>query len=224
MTLGVGSHHVTQISVARSKMAAVTVVAIAAVTLVAGCGTSTSRTVTSPVRDDATASGKTEFTRCLQSYGIAQPEDVRGRTRDELAVPGLSGIYGLRVPVGVTRETFAAAVKTCSGGELHVGRVAVTSPVLQHQILGLVSCLSRNGFSLPSPNFPGPGPVLDVSKVNIASARWVATATGCYVDNRVTSGALERCLGRRGLRGSAETNAVFQQRLLELPRCVKKPA
>jgi hypothetical protein len=199
--------------------------ALVAMMLVTGCGTFTkTKAAVSNATDSVTANGTTEFVRCLQSHGIAHPEDVGGRTREELAVPGLSGIYGLRIPLGVEPATFAVAVKNCSRGRLHVGRVAVTGPVLRHNILGLASCLSRNGYSLPAPNFPGPGPVLDVSKVNIASARWVATATGCYVNNQVTNKALERCLGTRGLRGSSETNTVFRQRVLELPRCVKKPA
>lgn len=209
----------------RASKVAIMTTAIIAMVVVTGCGTSAKGNVAaSNATDNVTTSGTTEFARCLQAHGIAHPEDVGGRSPAELAVPGLSGVYGLRVPVGVKRATFASAVKTCSDGQLHVGRMAVTSPVQQRHILGLASCLSRNGYSLPSPNFPGPGPVLNVSKVNIASARWVATATGCYVDNQVTNRALERCLGERGLRGSADTNPVFQQRLLELPRCVKQPA
>jgi hypothetical protein len=197
-----------------------------AVIVISACGTSSHVIAVSTLAGAGTtkSSADSEFIRCLKLHGIAHPEDVPGRSREELAVPGLTGVYGMRVPVGVNRAKFAAAVKKCSNGELHVGRVAVTSPVLQSRILGLTSCLARNGYTLPPPNFPGPGPVIDTSGVNIASARWEATATGCYVDNQLNQAALAKCMSPQALEGVAERNALFQQQLLELPRCLKRNA
>jgi hypothetical protein len=199
---------------------------MAAAISISACGTSGHVIVVSTFAGagGSKSSAGSEFIRCLERSGIAHPEDLPGRSREELAVPGLTGVYGMRVPVGVNRAKFAAALKKCSSGELHVGRVPVTSTAFQRQIRRLAACLAGNGYTLPPPNFPGPGPVINTSGVNIASARWEATATGCYVDNQLNQAALTKCMGPQALEGMAETNTLFQQRLLELPRCLKRPA
>lgn len=186
---------------------------IAVAVSVVACGTS-ARNKTEPV-------ALTELNRCLVGHGIAHPENTPRPSPQELAVPSLIAIRGLRVPIGVTRTRFEGALKECGAGSLHVAPAPVTSAVLQERIVELRSCLARNEFRLPPPNFPGPGPVLDTSGVDIASARWVATATGCGFTRQLTQATLTKCMGVPALEGAAKTNPAFQRRYLGLARCLR---
>lgn len=167
---------------------------------------------------------------CLKKRGIADPEDVTRPSGQELAIPGLQNVGGLRVPRGSTKARFEAALSKCGAGSLHVGPRPITSPVLQRKILELRTCLAANGFDLPAPTFAGTAPVLNTSHVDIESARWRATVMGCGVtDRRDYSGppldeaALMRCLGVQALKGAAKTNPTFQNRIVELPYCLRHP-
>jgi hypothetical protein len=189
--------------------------------LITACGVS-SLSTTIPLRTVPAA-----LNGCLAKHGIEHPEDTSVPSKQELAIPMLLGTYGLRVPRGVARVKFEAALKQCGMGEARVGQVPITSPILRRQIEGLRACLARNGFGLPSPDFSGSAPVLDTRDIEIRSARWVATVKGCEVTGRDYAGPalsealLIRCLGKRGLEGEAKTNAIFQARILELPTCLR---
>lgn len=197
----------------RRILAAGSVVAI--VTSVNACGV-TSRLKTEPVVLAA-------LNRCLVKQGIAHPEDIPGPSQDERPLPILIGIRGARVPVGVTRGQFQAAMKKCGAGFVRVAPSAVTDRALQQRVRLAAACLARNGFTLPAPNFPGPGPVLDTSGVDTTSSRWLATVKGCLdTKQQLTQGALEKCMGARALEGSAKTNPAFEQSYLGLHRCLRK--
>ncbi len=157
---------------------------------------------------------------CLKSQGIADPESSAKAADVERTVPALLGTAGVPVPNGVTKVRYEAALKRC-GMNVRVGRVAITSPLLEQRIKSLRSCLVNNGFTLPPLDFPGPGPVLETAGVDLGSARWVATAMGCSVTRGLTKATLSGCMGDAVLAGRA-TGASFEDRLLELPACLKR--
>lgn len=159
----------------------------------------------------------------LKKQGIPRPEDVAPPSGQELAIPGLQDVGGLRVPRGSTKAQFEAALSKCGAGNLHVGPRPITSPMLRQKIREIRTCLAANGFDLPSPTFAGTAPVLDTSHVDIESARWRATAMGCVATSRLRQADLNRCLGAKALKGEANTNREFQNRIVELPHCLRYP-
>jgi hypothetical protein len=201
-----------KVVVGRRMMFALTVVA--ATTMLSACGISihTGREIASGSLDS-----------CLKKQGIAHPEDVASPSGQELAIPGLQDIGGLRVPRGATKAQFETALSKCGAGSLHVGPRPITSPALQQKIRELRTCLAANGFDLAPPTFAGTAPVLDTSHVDIASARWRATAMGCGVTGQLHQADLTRCLGAKALKGSADANQEFQNRIVELPHCLRHP-
>jgi hypothetical protein len=192
-------------------------VCLAVATALTACGTS-KRLRTEPV-------ALNELNRCLKQHGVPNPEKTQAPSPQELAIPTLISARGARVPVGVDRATFEKALKDCDEGELQVAPAPITSQAMQKRIGALRLCLARNGYTLPAPNFPGPGPVLDTGKVDIESARWAATATGCGVTTELTPTALSACMGgAQALSGSAKTNPAFQRAYLQLAGCLKNRA
>ena len=186
---------------------------VVTVTSLAACGISM-RSKTEPVVFAALNS-------CLEKHGIARPENTARPTQEELAIPRLIGLGGMRVPIGVTRAQLEGALKQCGADFIHVAPAPVTSAVLQHGIVELRTCLANNGFSLPPPNFSGGAPALDTHGIAVASARWVATVRGCETTPRLTQSALTRCMGARTLEGAAKTNSSFGQHFLELTHCLR---
>src|ERR1700694_3505435 len=75
------------------------------VTSLAACGIST-RIKTEPVFFTALNS-------CLEKHGIAHPETTPRPTQEELAIPRLISLGGMRVPIGVTRTQLEGALKQC---------------------------------------------------------------------------------------------------------------
>jgi hypothetical protein len=190
---------------------------IALATALAACGSVSKRIKTEPVP-------LTALNRCLERHGVPDPEKTQTPTPQELAIPSLLAVRGVRVPVSVNRATFKEALAKCDAGSLQVAPSPITDKRLQNRINAMRVCLARNGYILPPPNYPGPGPVLDTSMVDIASARWVATATGCGVTKELTPAALEVCMGKNALSGGAKTNVAFQRKYLQLAGCLKTKA
>jgi hypothetical protein len=158
---------------------------------------------------------------CLKKQGIANPEASARAADAEHTIPALVGVAGIPIPNGVAKTQYEATLKRCGVTNVSVGRVAITNTLLEQRITSLRLCLANNGFMLPPPNFPGPGPVLDTSGVDLGSARWVATAMGCSVTRNLTAAALSGCVGDAVLAGRA-TGPSFDDRLLALPACLKR--
>lgn len=190
----------------------ISMVALVAITLILNaCATSLN-----PVLDI------TKLNSCLMRNGISDPERTERPSEEELALPALIGARGLRVPVGVTRERFRHALDKCGAGSLAVAPAPVTSPVLQERILTLRTCLVRNGYEVPSPDFSGPGPIIDVRGIDIRGARWRATVKGCGITRKLTPAALIGCMGDRALRGGAQNNPEFERRSMRLRACLMR--
>jgi hypothetical protein len=197
---------------------AVCIIAVGVVgALLVACGTTGGQTVNGST---ALPEFFEHLNACLKSQGIADPESSAKAADVERTIPALLGAAGVPVPNGVTKVQYEAALKRC-GVNVRVGRVAITSPLLEERIMSLRSCLVNNGFTLPPPDFPGPGPVLETAGIDLGSARWVATAMGCSVTRSLTKATLSGCMGEGVLAGRA-TGANFEDHLLALPACLKK--
>lgn len=158
---------------------------------------------------------------CLRKQGIERPSEAFAPDELELAFPGLRAGRGLGVPRGVTRQQFVHALQRCGAGELRVGSAPITGRLIRRKISSLVICLDNNGYSIPAPNFSSGTSVVDASGIDLKSARWRATVTGCKANPELDSERLRRCMGPGGLAGQAQANAEFQRRILDLPRCLR---
>jgi hypothetical protein len=158
---------------------------------------------------------------CLKAHGIANPEASATAIDAQRTIPALFATVGIPVPSGVTKSQYEGALRRCGVTNVPVGRVAITNPLQRRKILSVRSCLANNSFTLPAANFRGPGPVLDTNGIDVGSARWVATATGCSVTQALTKGTLSACMGKDVLEGRA-VGANFEDHLLALPACVKR--
>ncbi len=156
---------------------------------------------------------------CLERHGIPRPGDLPKPTEAELAIPALRVMRGMRVPVGISRQRFREALNKCGYGYLKVAPEPITNPIVKGMVLELRSCLARNGFMLPYPNFVG-GPILDTRSVDIRSAMWVATVKGCGVTSHLTRGMLMKCISPELLRKPASKNGPFEEQLVELHHCL----
>lgn len=200
------------------RYAACIVAVGASVAALVACGTTGARTV-----NGATAAPEffEHLNACLKAHGINNPEASARAADAERMIPALLGTGGIPVPSGVTKSQYEATLRRCGVTNIHVGRVAITNSLVRRKIVSVRACLANNGFTLPAANFPGPGPVLDTSGVDVGSARWVATAMGCSVTQALTKAALSGCIAKDVLTGPA-TGANFEDHLLALPACLKK--
>lgn len=162
-----------------------------------------------------------DLNACLEAHGIAHPEVSTSAVDAERSIPALLGVAGIPVPDGVTNAQYEAALKRCGVTNVHAGRVPITSPLLKSRVASIVSCLAKNGYTLPAPNFIGPGPVVDTTGIDLGSARWRATAMGCSVTRDLTKTVLSKCMGDGVLAGRA-TGVRYEDRVLALPNCLKK--
>lgn len=163
----------------------------------------------------------THLNMCLKAHGVVNPEASARAVDAERTIPALLGTGGIPVPSGVTKPQYEAALRRCGMTNVRVGRTVITNPLVRRKILSVRTCLTNNGFTLPAANFPGPGPVLDTSGINVGSARWVATAMGCSITQALTEVTLSACMSKDVLAGPA-TGANFEDQLLALPACLKK--
>jgi hypothetical protein len=201
-----------------ARYAACIVALGASVAALVACGTTGGRTVNGST---AVPEFFEHLNTCLKAHGIANPEASARAADAERMIPALLGTGGIPVPSGVTKPQYEAALRRCGVTNVHVGRVAITNPLVRRKILSVRSCLANNGFTLPAANFPGPGPVLDTNRIDVGSARWGATVMGCSVTQALTKVALSVCMGKDVLSGPA-TGAHFEDHLLALPACLKK--
>lgn len=163
----------------------------------------------------------TKLEGCLRRHGIPNLGEAQQPREAEAFVPGAIGARGLVVPRGVTEAQFKRALQECGGSDLRVGPAPITDPTQQARIRQFVGCMGDNGYRVPPPNFSGKGTLLDTRGIDTTSARWVATTLGCHASSHTTQAALERCVGKAGLKGAAKSNPVLQQRLGEIPMCLR---
>jgi hypothetical protein len=115
---------------------------------------------------------------CLARQGIAGTEEP-AHTEPSSDVGGVLGQGGMRVPVGVARSHFEAALKKCGVGKIQVQGAPITNSTFRRQIVRLAICLRHSGFEIPPPNMSGTGPVFDTRRIDTASARWRTSKRAC---------------------------------------------
>jgi hypothetical protein len=126
----------------------------------------------------ATGAGAGRFAavrECLEKNGIKLPPRKPGQGRP----PG--GIFGggtaRRLPPGVTRSQFEAAIKKCGGGFRPGARLR--SPAYRAALASFVQCMRSHGINLPAPNTSGSGPIFNTGSINTNSAQFRAAESAC---------------------------------------------
>jgi len=143
-----------------------------------GCGSSSSGGP-SGTTTTAAANRRDQITECMRKQGVTLPNRPRGAS-------GPTGPRGAGAGGGFlfgggqrpqTNPKFEAAARKC-GLNLNRG-VGATNPQLRKSIEKFVSCVRKNGYDIPAPNFSGNGPVFDTSKVNRNDPKFVKAAQKC---------------------------------------------
>jgi hypothetical protein len=127
---------------------------------------------------------------CLQKNGVTLPARTPGqRPSFGGGFPGAGA--GPRLPAGVSREQFEAAMKKCggsagfrrfgpSGGFGASGRFR--SPAFTQALTKFAACMRENGVNLPAPNTSGSGPVFNTTGVDTKSPQFTSALAKCRSD------------------------------------------
>jgi hypothetical protein len=151
--------------------------------VLASCGgsssTSSSVAAATAPSGSATGAGAHRFTavrECLEKNGIKLPPRKPRQGRP----PG-GGFFGggtaRRLPPGVTRSQFEAAIKKCGGGFRPGARLR--SPAYRSALASFAECMRRHGINLPAPNTSGSGPIFNTGTINTNSAQFKAAQSAC---------------------------------------------
>jgi hypothetical protein len=93
---------------------------------------------------------------CLSRNGVSLPRRRRGQR-----APG-GGIFrgnGSRLPNGVSRAKFEAALKKCGAGARVARRGRLLTPAYRRAVASFAACMREHGVYLPAPNTSGRGPI-----------------------------------------------------------------
>ncbi len=171
---------------------------------------------------------------CLQKEGITLPKRTPGQRRPYGGAGGFlggggngtggpAGSGGPRLPAGVTRAKYEAALKKCGGGSGHFARTRFDNPTFKAALAKFATCMRQNGVNVPAPNTSGNGPVFDTKGIDTSSAQFRAAEAKCQSDLR---GAFQRGPGAGGgaprcQRGARRSGTPQQRRS---PRRRSRPA
>ena len=127
---------------------------------------------------------------CLQKNGITLPKVKAGQRR----TPGAGGPFGAdgtgasaKLPSGVTRAQFQAALKKCGGGQFRGGKGFAAAGA--QRFAKFAACMRKNGVKLPQPNTSGKGPIFDTKGIDTTSASFKAADAKCVDELRPSGGA-----------------------------------
>jgi hypothetical protein len=144
----------------------------------ASTGTSATGTTTSPNIAALTDRLKTLRT-CMQRNGVPLPE----RSPGQGSKPGAGGLLGLGgvLPKGVSRASYTAALRKCSGSPAAAasGASRLNSPAFKQALAKFVGCMRENGVAVPTPNTSGNGPIFDTKGFDTTSAKFKAAQAKC---------------------------------------------
>jgi hypothetical protein len=115
---------------------------------------------------------------CLRRQDIVLAEGSE-KADEDVGIGGVLGQGGMRVPPGVTRRRFEAALRKCGFANMQVEGAPITNPTFRRRILQLTVCLRARGFKIPAPDLSGNGPVFDTSGIDITSPSWIAAKRTC---------------------------------------------
>ena len=134
---------------------------------------------------------------CLQKQGVTLPQRQPGQRPPygggflggaTGGASGATGFGGPRLPSGVSREKFEAAMKKC-GGSTHfggggfggggVGGGRFHSPVAAQALTKFASCMRENGVNVPAPNTSGTGPIFNTKGLDTTSPAFKSALAKC---------------------------------------------
>jgi hypothetical protein len=131
------------------------------------------------------------FRECMQKNGITLPTPTPGqRPGPGQRPPGAAGGFflggppgsgaGPRLPSGVTRAQYEAAVKKCGGPRAFRGAAGgLRNPAFQQALLAFARCMRQNGVNVPAPNTSRGGPIFNTAGIDTASAQFKAARAKC---------------------------------------------
>jgi hypothetical protein len=161
--------------------------------------TSASTTTTGAAGAKGSNSGRFAAMReCLQKNGVTLPAFKPGQHGQPQARGPFGAGSAARLPKGVTRAQYEAALKKCGGGNFAGrggGGARFKSPAFQAALAKFATCLRENGVNVPAPNTSGNGPVFDTKGIDTSSAKFKAAEAKCQSDLRT---AFRRGAGRGG--------------------------
>jgi hypothetical protein len=117
---------------------------------------------------------------CLAKNGITLPK----RTRGARPSGGLLGGGGLRLPSGVSRAQYEAALKKCGGGGLGRFKGFASSPKAKESLTKFAACMREAGIDLPAPNTSGTGPIFNTSHLDVAGSKFKSAEAKCATSLR----------------------------------------
>jgi hypothetical protein len=168
-------------------------------------GQSSTSTGPTAAQGSGARSGRFAATReCLQKNGITLPTRPSGA--GDPAGGGLPGAGGgsggPRLPKGVTRTQFEAALKKCGGtrfGARGGGFRRTNSPIFKQSLSRFATCLRQNGVNIPAPNTSGNGPIFNTKGIDTKSPQFKAATVKC---RSVLLGSFRRPQGAGGAPGT----------------------
>lgn len=98
--------------------------------------------------------------------------------------PFASGAVGPRLPKGVSRAQFQAAIKKCGGGALRVRGGDFDTAQGRQRYAKFAECMRKNGVKLPAPNTSGDGPIFNTTGIDTNSAAFKAADAKCAKELR----------------------------------------
>jgi hypothetical protein len=152
-------------------------------------GSSTTTPTTTTTKAATPGAGPSRFTalrECLQKNGITLPKRKAGQTPGSGAGGFLGGAP--KLPAGVSRTQYQAAVKKCGGlprfprGGFRGPRIKFNSPTVRAALAKFAACLRANGVNVPEANTSGKGPIFNTKGLNTNSAAFRAAETKCRSD------------------------------------------
>ena len=162
-----------------------------------GSSSSTSASASTATTGAAGATGPNSgrfaaMRECLQKNGITLPKRTPGQGRPPAGAGGFlggsgGGTGGPKLPQGVTRAQYEAALKKCGAGNFAGrgrGGARFKSPAFQAALAQFATCLRENGVNVPAPNTSGSGPVFNTKGIDTSSAQFKAAEAKCQSDLR----------------------------------------
>jgi hypothetical protein len=180
----------------------------------AACGSSsksssTSTTATTSASTGTGTKGAGRFAavrECLEKEGITLPKRTPGEKRPPggaggfLGGGGAGGAAGPKLPAGVTRAKYEAALKKCGGGFVRGDTARFDNPTFKAALAKFATCMRQNGVNVPAPNTSGKGPVFDTKGIDTSSTQFKTAEAKCQSD---LSSAFKRGPGAGGGAGGA---------------------
>jgi hypothetical protein len=169
--------------------------------------TSTSTNASSATSTTAKAKGAAGASRfaalreCLQKNGITLPKrPTAGKPSSGGKQPpaggflGGGGSGGPKLPAGVTRAKYEAAIKKCGGfggrgGFAGGAATRFSSPTAKKALAKFATCLRSNGINVPEPNTSGKGPIFNSKGLDTSSSKFAAAESKCRSDLQGVFGA-----------------------------------